>query len=175
MAAITEEQNICIKCGLCCDNTLFDTIKIHEGDPYQNGELKIKESDDGTRYFELPCPFFNGKCAVYDKGTPKTCRRFRCQVLKNIEKGDLSNDRAEKIIDESKIARTTLIEDYKRISGNTLTFRQLSREMTSLDNENRIDTPELKLLSMKVDLLNVQLSKHFRSDDKFNDLYEILD
>ena len=167
MKTLTKEQEICVNCGMCCDNTLFDYVKIYKSDPYQNGEWEIIEKGEAN-YLNLPCPFFDGRCTVYDN-TPKRCKEFRCEVLKKVEGGELNQERAEKMIAEIIQSRNQILNDYKTLKGEKITFRQLSQ----LVNETK--DSELAALSFKVDLLNIQLSKHFRTEKKFSDIYAMID
>src|SRR5215210_5780809 len=74
---------LCVGCGMCCDGTLYSRVKITAD------ELSVL-SDDGFSFFSLdeeeffrqPCPKVScGSCTIY-RTRPRTCRTYRCALLK---------------------------------------------------------------------------------------------
>jgi len=55
----TPEQQICLKCGLCCDGTMFVQAipqKGEKGNLPEKIEKNYKKDTEGE-YFKLPCPY----------------------------------------------------------------------------------------------------------------------
>jgi uncharacterized protein len=99
--------NICLSCGLCCDGTLIGFVQLESEELSVVRELMVIEEVDENGFFYLPCKNLgcNG-CKIYSQ-RPKQCGKFKCRVLKSIEKKELDFDSAVEIINviqQKKIA-----------------------------------------------------------------------
>lgn len=79
-----EEQEICIKCGFCCDGTMFDHAVVFPNEVIREDLSGLLFSEDGSQFFKMPCPHSNTSCSIYHEEKPKICSTFSCQVLKTI-------------------------------------------------------------------------------------------
>ncbi len=88
-----EEQRLCVRCGLCCDGTLFERGRIFADDDLARLEADgfiLIATARGTG-FAQPCPHHqNGLCAVYHQGRPQVCHTFRCALLRRVDAGELA-------------------------------------------------------------------------------------
>jgi hypothetical protein len=88
-----EGQSLCRQCGLCCDGSLFARVILGAGDDASQVEaagITVVEHAGG-RQFPQPCQCFrDGACSVYDT-RPGPCRRFRCQLLVDVQEGRISS------------------------------------------------------------------------------------
>ena len=107
-AATIHEMNgieqLCPKCGLCCNGVLFGDVELRKGDDFQRlAELGLSLVKKGRQQaFAQPCACFDGKlCRIYS-GRPKRCRTFECGLLKRVQAGELEADAALKTIAQTK-------------------------------------------------------------------------
>ncbi|MEN8230183.1 MAG: YkgJ family cysteine cluster protein [Bacteroidota bacterium] len=103
-----QESNICIKCGMCCNGTLFFWAKIYEGETIDNElemkRVQIKHKD--TEGLSLPCSYLKDSvCSIYYSSNPQRpliCNSFKCKLLKKYEKREISYENALMIIENTK-------------------------------------------------------------------------
>lgn len=90
--ALSPIDQLCLKCGLCCDGTLFADVELRAGDDLvQLRKLGLPVVKKGARGFAFPqrCACFDGKyCHIYEQ-RPKRCRQFVCGLLWQVEAGNL--------------------------------------------------------------------------------------
>ena len=76
---VNSESELCLSCGLCCDGSLFQLVKLEPGEA-QSG-LRLVPAHDA---FAQPCGCLTGtRCDIYDD-RPAACRRFRCRLLAHV-------------------------------------------------------------------------------------------
>jgi len=168
-----SEQSICIKCGLCCDGTLFDNAVLNPG---EKGNLPEKMEHNYVKsgekeYFKLPCLYFNEKCTIYDQKKAHVCSAFRCQLLKNLSKGKINKKNAEDIVINAFELRNEIFQNYKTINKTNVTpsFRALLFEVRK-KNEANIKDKEFNLLLFKCNIFEILLIKYFKSSKEFESL-----
>lgn len=100
-------MSLCLSCGMCCDGTLFNVaaVTLEEADRLE-GRVNLTENRLRIRQ---PCPALmsNNGCAVYTE-RPHACRHFRCTVLQQLERGQLTDAEAHESIAEVLERRRTL-------------------------------------------------------------------
>jgi hypothetical protein len=166
-----SEQQICIKCGLCCDGTLFEHAALQAG---EHGSLPEKIEDNYRKLkdeevFLLPCHYFDGKCTIYDQKKAVVCSAFRCQLLKDFSKGQISKDNADKMVLNALKFRGEIFDLYKHIFevDTKLSFRELLTEMEGKSSLPTEKTKELALLKAKCNIYETLLIKNFKSVKSF--------
>jgi len=96
----TASEALCVRCGFCCDGTLFGHVPVSDDEaPSLPAPLAAVEREGGkTRLaFLQPCAAFRAQCTVYE-ARPKTCRTYRCELLKAVEAGTHAAEDAAAII-----------------------------------------------------------------------------
>ena len=131
--APAEEQEICVRCGFCCDGTLFLHANLHAG---ERGHLpeKIEAAaftDNGREYFRLPCGYFSDRCTIYDRPRAEICGTYRCGVLRSFAAGEITREEAHDIVARAFAMRDSLYEDYSRLTNSSrrVCFRQMLTEL----------------------------------------------
>jgi len=100
-------EQLCPKCGLCCNGVLFADVELRKGDDAQRlAELGLSLKKKGRKQaFAQPCACFDGKlCRVYAE-RPVYCRAFECGLLKRVAAGGMEAEAAlEKIAGAQQLA-----------------------------------------------------------------------
>ena len=163
-----EEQEVCIRCGFCCDGTLFDHAIVYPNEVIREDLKKNLFTVDEDQFFSLPCPHSNTSCQVYNEKKPQICSKFSCQVLRNLREGILSKLDAIEIINQTRSLREEVFELYKTFSDDEKPyFKQIVDFVYSKDDKESVIYQTLK---MKTIILNSLLIKEFKSKEEFNDL-----
>lgn len=105
---VSAAQSLCLACGLCCDGTLFGWVELKSQEDVVAAQARgLNVARRGGRTIaKQPCPaHVNRACTVYED-RPGVCRTFRCELLKNLEQGGISEEAAKKIVDTTVAART---------------------------------------------------------------------
>jgi uncharacterized protein len=111
-----EVSDICVKCGMCCDGTLFNRGKIVDDLDKENIKklgieiIAIKDEEA----FKQPCNKFIGCCSIYDKIRPKVCNSFYCEPLKKYEKNLQTLKEAENQINTVLKLKSEMNEIFDR-------------------------------------------------------------
>lgn len=169
------EQSVCVRCGFCCDGTLFLHAHLNEG---ERGSLpeKIENAtftEGGKDYFRLPCGYFAGKCGIYDRQRADVCGSYRCQLLKDLSEGKITAPEAFDTIMRAMIMRAGLLDEFHRLAGRDsgAYFRQVLTEMGKLQNVAAADdyaSADFEVLIARCNIFEALLIKHFRSADDFD-------
>jgi hypothetical protein len=93
---------LCRSCGLCCDGTLFGDVPLDADDsrpPLQAAGIVLQQHDGATS-FAQPCAAHRDRCCQVYRDRPASCRHYRCVLLTQCERGEVSWDEAHQ-----KVAR----------------------------------------------------------------------
>ena len=157
-------DQLCPKCGLCCDSTLFADVELRAGDdPKRLAKLGLSLVKKGRSKvaFAQPCACFDGKfCGIY-ADRPKRCRLFECGLLKKVQAGDMSAGAALKKISEAK-ALTAQVRELLHVLGQsheklalTKCYAQAMREPIDLADESESAERRGELMLAVNDLMHV--------------------
>jgi Fe-S-cluster containining protein len=162
-------SRLCTACGVCCDGTMFQIVRMQPGDsPAELGRLGLKiRCRDGEFFMEQPCAALSERrCTVYEK-RPVRCRLFHCQQLRRVESGDADEEEAMNLILETRgmveQVRSLIEQCGLREDGRSLTER-FERVMSTPVNE----TLEPEMAAVRENLegmmrkLKMQLNHEFR-------------
>jgi uncharacterized protein len=90
---------LCLTCGFCCDGTLHThtVLLAEEVDAATVVGLAVGGVQDRPA-FQQPCTMFrDGCCSIYER-RPHVCRRYECALLKRTEGGEITLERALRVI-----------------------------------------------------------------------------
>ena len=93
--------------------------------------------------------------------------------LRNAIKGNITKEDAMRTIENARKLRDEILDEYFRLKGKRITFREVFVE--SFKNPEFDTNEELKLLKYRANLLDILLTKHFKSDELFKEFYEIIE
>lgn len=163
---LSRGSQLCTQCGLCCTGALHNFAVLEPEELDFARELGLNLREDGQLGFKLPCSYLRGcACTTYDN-RPKVCGRYVCQLLDDVNQGNLHIDNA---LAHVKKAR----EMYRRVeallpTGVTMPEARLrlKEPLPSQSAEER----DLELrCRLELTILCVYLDKHFkhRKESKF--------
>jgi uncharacterized protein len=98
-----SSQGLCQTCALCCDGTIFSHVPIEPTEVASIRSVGLEVFDaENNAHFVQPCmKLENTSCSIY-ANRPETCRNFRCRVLRRLEVGELSTERAHSLVNQAK-------------------------------------------------------------------------
>lgn len=104
-------SRLCAACGMCCDGTLFQIVRMQPGDsPAALMKLGMRIRRKGGEFqMEQPCAALRERCCTIYDSRPARCRAFECQQLRLVE-----NDSCTEAEARSVIGRTRQLADRVR-------------------------------------------------------------
>jgi hypothetical protein len=82
--------------------------------PLQAAGIEI-EADGAEKFFMQPCHAHReGCCQAYEE-RPANCRKYRCELLKKYESGEVSWDDAQRRIERVRALKETLASELVRV------------------------------------------------------------
>lgn len=157
-----RSSELCVSCGLCCTGGLTDGAALLPDEAeFAQALLGLKISSNG-KYLSLPCQLHqNGKCTIYTTRF-NVCRVYKCELLRNYERGEVSFELASIRVKEGKYRYEKLRrnfgletsqsfwranENFQKKCSESLDFRRQNAELLLeiisykqfLKNTNRID------------------------------------
>lgn len=111
-------ESLCTRCGICCTGAVLSGGRLEASELAfaERHQLRVVQTEKGPA-FAHPCQLLNGKiCGAYDE-RPKTCRAFRCKILRSVEAGELSEAdalvRIEELLQRISAIESVLEPDAK--------------------------------------------------------------
>lgn len=123
-------EQLCLACGLCCDGTLFDLVKLEASDDAAKVKalglpVKISRGKVPVARFPQPCAALcaDRTCRLY-ADRPWQCRVFECRIFKDAKAGRVTFASALRIVKKAR----------RRADG----IRQLLRELGDTDEHRAL-------------------------------------
>jgi len=138
---------LCKSCGLCCSGHLFAWVRLNapELDSAQSLGLNVIRDDPRQRGFTQPCPLWDGMCTVYaSPDYPRTCKTYKCIVLRRLLDDDISLPAALTVIQETLalireieplLPASTAISFRERLIAHKEFIESKAREQEEVDAE----------------------------------------
>lgn len=160
-------ENLCLACGLCCDGSLFDNVRLGPGDDAEQVKasgLPVKFSRAGkpVAFIRQPCPALcaDRSCRIY-ADRPGQCRSFECGVFKDAQSGRISFDAALRLVGKARRKADTVrrllreLGDTEESLSLDKRFRRVQRRLQSgVADEAEADAfAKLGLAAHQLDLL----------------------
>lgn len=154
---MSEVENICIPCGLCCDGTLIGFVQLEDENLTSIKKVMDITEEQGKGILILPCKKLTDVgCSVY-ANRPTNCAKFNCQLLDSVQNNETKASTALSIIEELKLLKKGI---QKQIESLQLELKSESFFFQILEIRN---IKELKndALSAEIEKLNTLVSNHF--------------
>jgi Fe-S-cluster containining protein len=153
---------LCTRCGLCCDGSLFADAELaaRETTALEVLGLEVEDAGQGEpALLSQPCAAFKRKrCSIYPH-RPNCCQTFECRLLKQVESGAISVDRAKKTIANTlkEIGRIKVLIAQLGQRDERLPLKERFSEALTLSS-NITDDPQInrKRADMKVAITRIQ-------------------
>lgn len=127
---VETAEDLCRACGLCCDGTLFDLVKLEAGDDARKLQalglpVTTPRGKTPVARFPQPCAALcaDRSCRLY-ADRPRQCRVFECGVLKEAKVGRISYPAALRLIKQAR-RRADKVRRLLRALGDTDEHRAL--------------------------------------------------
>jgi uncharacterized protein len=127
---VEPAEELCLACGLCCDGSLFDLVKLEAGDDAAKLRalglpLKVSRGKVPMVRFPQPCVALcaDRTCKVY-ANRPWQCRTFECRVFKEAKAGRITFPAALQVVRQAR-RRADKIRRLLRELGDTDEHRAL--------------------------------------------------
>jgi len=117
-------EDLCRACGLCCDGTLFDLVKLEPNDDARKLKrlglpVTLSRGKEPVARFPQPCAALcaDRTCRVY-ADRPTQCRVFECGVLKDAKAGRITFAAALQLVTKTR-RRSEKVRRLLRELGDT--------------------------------------------------------
>jgi Fe-S-cluster containining protein len=171
---VNSAEQLCRACGLCCDGTLFDLVKLERGD--DAGKLQalglpvsLSRGKSPVARFPQPCSALceDRTCRLY-AARPWQCRTFECRLLKEAKAGEVTFAAARTLVQQAR-RRADGIRRLLRALGDTDEHRALGerfhRTSERLESGSADEASQARFadLSLAVHRLRLLLQGRFYS------------
>jgi uncharacterized protein len=164
-------EQLCRACGLCCDGTLFDLVKLEQGD--DAGKLKalglpvsISRGKTPVARFPQPCSALceDRTCQLYAE-RPWQCRTFECQLFKDAKVGQITFAAALPVVKQAR-RRADNVRRLLRELGDTDEHRGLGerfhRTSERMESGTADETAKTKFADLSLAVHRLKLLLHDR-------------
>ena len=155
------ESDLCVSCGLCCDNAMFGRVIVDADEARSLRVLGVQviEYDDGELSFNQPCPRLScGSCQIYPH-RPWTCQSYVCETIKDLRAGRVDQAGAADRIARVKVAR--LAVDAQAGEADPFEYRNAITDALEAGK----DPASLPGCTPELVRLETLLNRWFRTDD----------
>lgn len=99
MREVDDLGELCRRCGMCCDGTLFARAPLA---PAEVEPLRARGLPVVGQAMPQPCAALSGLlCAIYE-ARPASCRRYECLLLGSLREGEVSLDEALEVVADTR-------------------------------------------------------------------------
>lgn len=165
-------EQLCGACGLCCDGTLFDLVKLEAGDEVPKLKalglpVKISRGAVPIARFPQPCAALceDRTCRLY-ADRPWQCRVFECGVFKDAKTGRIAFAAALRLVKQAR-RRADKARRLLRELGDTEEHRALGERFHRMSERLESGTPDAAANSKFADLSLVMHRLKLQTLDKF--------
>ena len=166
MTTENQEQELCISCGLCCDGSLFEftPTRLEEQDGFEPAEVGLFQLSDGAFALAQPCCHLHNKCCeIYKAVRPAICGKFKCKLLKNFLRDEITYSAALELIKTTLAQRDEIRDKLElEVEKRGLNLADLFKAWTELQTEGAQQTPQVSELSLDYLALQLQLARVFK-------------
>lgn len=177
---MTPSEQLCLACGLCCDGTLFDLVKLEASDDAAKMKalglpVAISRGKTPVARFPQPCAALceDRTCRLY-ADRPWQCRVFECGVLKQAKAGRITFAVALRLVTQAR-KRADQVRRLLRALGDTDEHRALGErfhrvsERLEAGNADAAAKARFADLSLAVHHLKLQAFEKFYTKTEAHD------
>ena len=163
-----NSSTLCLACGLCCTDALHEHVEVRPEELHVIGRLgvTIEPVGDAGVGFRLPCVLYeNGCCSAYSH-RPSACRTYRCVLLRRLERGHVSLERALAIVSDAKALIADIDDQPQRDSLRRKLVKAWDAEHGLIGTGTTRQSNAV--VALRAATLDVVLQEHFRGPRKEN-------
>jgi Fe-S-cluster containining protein len=168
---VKSGEQLCRACGLCCDGTLFDLVKLERDD--DAGKLKalglpvsLSRGKTPVARFPQPCAALcaDRSCRLYQE-RPWQCRTFECKLFKDAKAGRITFAGALPLVKQAR-RQAEQVRRLLRELGDTDEHRALGerfhRTSERMESGQADDAAKLKFADLSLAVHRLKLRLHAR-------------
>lgn len=180
VGAVKPGEQLCQACGLCCDGTLFDLVKLEAGDDARKLlalglPVAFSRGKAPVARFPQPCAALcaDRTCQLY-ADRPRQCRVFECGVFKDAKAGRITFNAALRLVKQAR-RRADKVRRLLRELGDTDEHRALGErfhrtsERLEAGNVDAAAKAKFADLSLAVHRLKLQAYERFYTKTEGHD------
>lgn len=164
-------EDLCRSCGLCCDGTLFDLVKLERGD--DAGKLRALGLPVTLSRGKVPVARFPQPCAALCKDRscqlyahrPWQCRTFECRLFKDAKAGETTFAAALPLVKQAR-RRADHVRRLLRQLGDTDEHRALGerchRTSERLESGHADEAAKARFADLSLAMHRLKLLLHER-------------
>jgi Fe-S-cluster containining protein len=150
-------EQLCLACGLCCDGTLFDNVRLEPSD--QPKKLKalglpvvVSRGKEPITTFAQPCAALcqDRTCLAY-ADRPKQCRTYECMVYQGMEAGRIAPDAALRLVTRARRQADRVRKQLRQL-GDTEEHRSLGERFHRMQERMEANPGDAEALARFADL-----------------------
>ena len=164
-------EQLCRACGLCCDGTLFDLVKLEPGDDAEKLKalglpVALSRGKAPVARFPQPCAALcqDRSCRLY-AARPWQCRTFECRLFKDATAGRITFAAALPLVKQAR-RRADRIRRLLRELGDTDEHRALGerfhRTSERLESGHANEAAKAKFADLSLAVHRFKLLSHQR-------------
>lgn len=154
---VEPAEELCRACGLCCDGTLFDGVKLEATDDAAKLkalglDVTVSRGKAAVARFPQPCGALcaDRSCRLY-AFRPWQCRVFECRVFKEAKAGRLTYPAALRVVGRAR-RRADKIRKLLRELGDNEEHRALNERFHRLSERLEASPPDAATSAKFADL-----------------------
>ena len=172
LGLVEPAEDLCLSCGMCCDGTLFDLVKLEAADNAQKLKslglpITVSRGKVAVARFPQPCAALcvDRSCRVYPD-RPQQCRVFECGVLKDAKATRITFSAALKLVKKAR-RRSDEVRQLLRELGDNDEKRSLGerfhRTSEQLESDQASDADKARYADLSLAMHHLKLLAY----DKF--------
>ncbi len=169
---VNPGEKLCVACGLCCDGTLFDLVKLEASDDVAGLKVlglpvKVSRGAVPVARFPQPCAALckDRTCRLY-ADRPWQCRVFECGVYKDVKAGRISFETALRLVKQARRRADKALRLLRRL-GDTDEHRALGERFHRTAERLESGAPDAAAASTFADLSLVVHHLKLQTLDRF--------
>jgi uncharacterized protein len=170
---VEPAEELCRACGLCCDGTLFDLVKLEASDDARKLRelglpVTVSRGKIAVARFPQPCSALcaDRTCGVYAH-RPWQCRAFECRVFKDAKAGQISYPAALRVVQQAR-RRADKVRRLLRELGDTDEHRALGERFHR--TTERLESTDTDA-AMKAKYADLSVAMHHLKLQAYDKLY----
>ncbi|MBV6396444.1 MAG: hypothetical protein HFACDABA_02042 [Anaerolineales bacterium] len=158
---LTNANQLCVECGLCCTGHLFTHLTLKPGEEAKADFLGLEHSDPAAKIrLVFPCHLWNGNCSIYaHPSKPNICDAYQCGLLKKVTAQQVDLPEALKAVRQIKQVISEL-EPMLEGKPDQAFLKRLIDQVSSLESSGHGNADELNF-RLKAGVVLVLFKKYF--------------